>query len=117
MPLVPATGLTVGRRYYQTVNVSGNYNINSYISYFFKWKKPEINVNFNISGSSNRNSNFINSKLNHTLSKNYEFGVDVSKEKEKKYDISLRTSIAPQYIRIIGTARPGYPLLERQCTR
>lgn len=82
-----------GRRYYQTVNVSGNYNLNGYISYFFKWKKPEMNVSFNLDGSNFRNSNFINSKFNTTASHNYGFGIDVSKDKEKKYNVRLGTRI------------------------
>lgn len=82
-----------GRRYYQTVNVSGNYNVRSYLSYSFKWKKPDLRINLNANSNNRRNRNFINSKLNTTNSQEYTIGASLSKYVENKFNFWVNSDV------------------------
>jgi Outer membrane protein beta-barrel family/CarboxypepD_reg-like domain len=80
---------TVGRRVLQAVNVNGNYNINAYLGYGFKWKKPGINIDFGPNFNTSRNVSIINNVTNVTNSGNYSLQLNLNKFKEKKYGIGL----------------------------
>jgi hypothetical protein len=81
-----------GRTLIQAINVNGNYNVNFWMDYNFKWKKPGINIDFNPNISTNRYENIVNGQNNITLSNTYGMGVYLNKSKEKKYGISLSGS-------------------------
>jgi hypothetical protein len=72
-----ATASTVdnlGRRINQSINVSGNYNMNAYLSYGFDLV-PSLNVGLNIGPGKNRNMNMINGISNTTDNNNTNFSL------------------------------------------
>ena len=81
-----------GRTLIQAVNVNGNYNVNFWMDYNFKWKKPAINIDINPSFGKNRFENIVNGQNNVTLSNTYGLGLWMNKSKEKKYGIGLSAS-------------------------
>jgi Outer membrane protein beta-barrel family len=79
-----------GKTYTTPVNVNGIINANLYGNYGFKWKKPDIRVNFGPELGLNRNIDFQNNIKNKSI--NYSLGINsyMSKTKTDKYDISWR---------------------------
>lgn len=107
---------TLGRRISQTVNVNGNYNFNMYAGYNFKWKKPDLQIRFQLEPQISHNVNFVNGRKNETISKNYSFGAWMYKYKEKKYNFQLgldaaynygKSSIRPDVVTKYWTATPN----------
>ncbi len=100
-----------GRRLTQPVNVDGVFYGRMNVSYFTKFKKIGIALNTGPNVSVNRNIDFINGLRNKSTS--YDMGMyfDLSKEKEKKYELGLslnpslnlnRTSLNPQLTRFLN---------------
>jgi hypothetical protein len=88
-----ATSTTVdatGKRVNQYINVNGNYRLNGYLSYSFKWKKPDLHIEFSTNGNRSANVSYINGLPNTTLSGSYTGGAGIYKSKEKKFDIGTR---------------------------
>jgi hypothetical protein len=83
---------STGKKTYQSVNVNGNRSINAYFGYWFKWKKPGINIGLNPNFNNNRNVSIVNNVLNVTNSGNYTFSLNINKFKEKKYGIGFQSS-------------------------
>lgn len=88
------------KRVSQPFNVSGNYTFNSYISYGFKLKKSDFNINFYGNFNASNNNSFItnlqdNSGRRKIQNKNYstEAGVGVNYNKDKKLDFYLSTDL------------------------
>ncbi len=79
---------------YRTVNADGNYNFGLYSNYNFKWKKPNIRISFGPNANVSRNITFVNAQKAITTNTSYGFSFGISKEKEKKYDISLNPQIS-----------------------
>jgi Outer membrane protein beta-barrel family/Carboxypeptidase regulatory-like domain len=83
----------------RTVNANGNYYLNLYSNYNFKIKKPNIRISFGPSVNVSRNISFLKTaplyvtqkSINTNSSYGLRFGL--SKEKEKKYDISFNSEI------------------------
>ena len=107
---------SLGRRIYQTVNVNGNYNVNAYIGYNFKWKKPELQVRFGMNPSFSKNKNFVNGLENVTTNRVIGFETWVYKFKEKKYFTQLslngsytysKSSIRPDVLTEYWTFSPS----------
>jgi hypothetical protein len=84
----------------RTVNADGNYNFGLYSNYNFKWKKPNIRISFGPNANISRTISFIKTEplfinqraVNTNTSYGFQFGI--SKQKEKKYDISLNPEIS-----------------------
>jgi len=81
-----------GKTTYQSSNL-----LNKSPSYFYlysyigrKLKKLDFNVGFNINTNGNVSYNYTNSALNKTRSNTYAGQLDLSKYKDKKYDVNLR---------------------------
>ncbi|MEP6675821.1 MAG: outer membrane beta-barrel family protein [Ferruginibacter sp.] len=91
---------TLGRRNSQTVNVNGAYYVNLYMQYGFKLKKPNLRLGFSPRFNGSRNIDFVNGIKNVTNNQNYGFSVNVNKEVDKKYSISL----GPQFSYTHATA-------------
>ncbi|MFZ1785742.1 MAG: outer membrane beta-barrel family protein [Ferruginibacter sp.] len=79
---------------YKTVNANGNYNFGLYSSYNFKLKKPNIRLNFGPNANISRNVSFLNNQKAVNSSSNYGLRLGISKEKEKKYEISINPEIS-----------------------
>jgi hypothetical protein len=84
---------TTGKRTTQYVNVHGNHNLSLYLGYNLKWKKPGIDVGFNVRGHDNSNVSIVDNLLNTTRSTDYQFGAYLGKSKEKKFEISLNSNV------------------------
>lgn len=84
---------SVGRSAYKTVNANGNYYFNLYSNYNFKWKKPNIRIGFGPNANISRNISFLNNQKAVNTSSTYGLRADISKQKEKKYDISFNGEI------------------------
>ena len=82
-----------GKSTYRTVNANGNYYFNLYSSYNFKIKKPNIRINFGPSAYISRNISFLNNQKAITTNSSYGLRSGISKQKDKKYDISINGEI------------------------
>ncbi|HXB96202.1 MAG TPA: outer membrane beta-barrel protein [Puia sp.] len=78
-----------GRSVNQYVNVNGNWSVNGYFSYAFKWKKPDLRLSFHSSVNANNNVSYVNGLPNDTRSGTYSLGTQLSKFKEKKFNFSI----------------------------
>ncbi len=82
-----------GKSTSRTVNANGNYYFNLYSNYNFKIKKSNIRISFGPNGNLSRNITFLNNQKAINTNSNYGLRFGVSKEKEKKYDISFNAEI------------------------
>ena len=80
---------TTGRTIHQYVNVSGTWSVNEYLSYSFKWKKPDLRFNLHSSANQNSNSSVVNGLTNDTRSGTWSLGSGIYKSKEKKYVLGV----------------------------
>ncbi len=83
-----------GKTIYKTVNADGNYNFGLYSGYNFKWKKPNIRVSFGPFANASRYISFVNTQKSVNTNTSYGFRFDASKQKEKKYEISINPEIS-----------------------
>jgi hypothetical protein len=83
---------SIGRRVSQTININGNYSLSGYLGYYFKFKKPELNLGLNGDVNKTHNANVINGINNLTNSENYTISIYLGKEKPKIYDNSIRAN-------------------------
>lgn len=83
---------SIGRRVYQSVNVNGTHSLGLYFYNGYKLKKSAINLGINGNINSSRYVNIVNNMLNVTNSGNYTLGVNIGKDKEKKYSFYLNGS-------------------------
>jgi len=82
-----------GRTIYQYVNANGNYNTYAGLGYNKKLKKLDMNFNLDLNYNNSLYSNFVNTVKNKTKNISYNMSLYLSKEKEKKYNISFNPSI------------------------
>lgn len=80
---------STGKQTTQYINVNGTYSLNGYVSYSFKWAKPDLHIYLHVNPSYNNNVSFTNGVQNVTRSGNYSFGPGIWKSKEKKYDFNI----------------------------
>ena len=80
---------STGKQVNQYINVNGTYNAGGWLSYSFKWKKPDIRVDLHANPSLSNTVSVINGLPNDTHSETYTFGTGIYKSKEKKYDIGV----------------------------
>jgi hypothetical protein len=80
---------TTGKRVYQSVNVDGNRSLFAYLDYGFKIKKIDTRIGLNSNINGNRYVSIVNDSTNVTKSSNYSFGLNINKDKEKKYSIYI----------------------------
>ena len=80
---------STGKQTTQYINVNGTYSLNGYVSYSFKWKKPDLHLYLHANPSYNNNVSLTNGVPNVTRSGNYSFGPGIWKSKEKKYDFNI----------------------------
>jgi hypothetical protein len=78
---------STGKRTTQYVNVNGVWSLGGYLSYSFKWKKPDLRFDFHVNPSENNNVSIVDGVSNTTRSKTASFGTGINKSKEKKYDL------------------------------
>lgn len=80
---------TTGKRTTQYVNVNGNHTFYGYLSYSFKWKKPDLSLDFHTNINQSSNVSVVNDQPNTTRSGTYTLGVNLYKSKEKKYEFNM----------------------------
>ncbi|HVS98426.1 MAG TPA: outer membrane beta-barrel protein [Puia sp.] len=80
---------SVGRSVHQYVNVKATWSFNGFLSYSFKWKKPDIRFNMHVNGNESSNSSIVNGLTNDTRSGTWSLGTGIDKSKEKKYDVGV----------------------------
>lgn len=85
---------SIGKRTYQTVNTNGIYNLNFYMQYGFKLKKPGIRLGFSPRISGYRNIDFVNKTRNLTNNMTYGFSIDMNKSVDKKYSFYLSPQLS-----------------------
>ncbi len=83
---------SIGRTINQAINVNGTRSLTAYLDYGLKLKKPDLRIDLNTNINTSRYVNIVNNLLNVTNSGNYTFGLDLHKEKEKKYSADLNAS-------------------------
>jgi hypothetical protein len=81
-----------GKRTNQSVNLDGNRTLSAWFGYGFKWKKPNININFNGQVSQGRYTGIVNNVMNITDNSSYTLSSYLNKSKDKKYEIRLEAS-------------------------
>ena len=86
---------TNGRTTTQPINTNGNFSVNYYGGGGLKIKKINTRVNLNANVGYNKYADFINSQKSFAQTTNAGFSLDISKEKEKKYEVSIDYS--PRY--------------------
>jgi hypothetical protein len=74
-----------GKKIYQPVNVNGNYHVGNWSYYYKKLKKLNLFVGGRVSGSMNRNINYIDDLKNVNRNYQYTLGPTISYYKEKKW--------------------------------
>jgi len=84
---------TTGKQTTQAVNVSGNHSYRADIGYGFKWKGPDVNLEFSASARKNNNVTIVDNQSSVTKSGNYDFGMQIGKSKEKKYEFFLNSHV------------------------
>jgi hypothetical protein len=88
-----------GRTTSRTVNANGNYNFGLYSNYNFKWKKPDIRISFGPNVNISRSITYVKTEPLFeelkTVNTNSNYGINfrISKEKDKKYEISIDPTI------------------------
>ncbi len=84
-----------GKRYYQYINVNGNYSFNFWGGYGFKLKKIDagLRINANLSGS--HYNSFINGQKNTSDNNSYGIGLDFDKDWKKGDKDVVSFSIGP----------------------
>ena len=95
--LVRYDPLYVGKRFTKTINVNGNYYINTYTQYGFKWKKTGLHVNISPRVNASRNIDFVDTShftiadpvKNITHNQSYSLGLNIGKDVDKKYSFSI----------------------------
>lgn len=83
------TDLLTGKTTIQPVNVGNSSNFYFYSGIGFKLPKPNINVWLNMNAGYNKNEGIINNKTFTSKNSNYGLGMELTKNKEKKYDFSI----------------------------
>lgn len=83
---------STGKRVYQSVNVDGNRSLYGYIDYGFKIKKIDTRIGLNSNINGGRYVSIVNDSMNVTKSSSYSFGLNINKDKEKKYNIYVSPS-------------------------
>ena len=87
------TSVKDGKRVTQPVNVTGNYNIGSWIDYNWKIKKLNTYVGPSLNFSKRRNINYLDGLKNTNNSYNVGVGFGIRYQQEKKFSFSLRPGI------------------------
>jgi hypothetical protein len=80
---------TLGRRITQPVNINGNYNYYSYLTYFLNFKKTGIRLSVNANLRGDRFNTLVNGIKNTTNSASYSLGASAYYSKEKKMEMNF----------------------------
>ncbi len=83
-----------GKTTMQFINTKGNYNYYAYVSYGFKIKKPDINVNVSLNGNGSKYSSVINGVKNQVSQTQLGLRPGIYKYKQDKYDVGLSSNLA-----------------------
>ncbi len=77
----------------QYINVDGNKSANSYMGYGYKLKKLDVRLGGNLNLNVNHVVNYVNGQKNESNNNSYTLGLDVTRYKDEKFDISVNPSV------------------------
>ncbi len=84
----------LGRKIYKWVNVDGNQSLSGYLYYNFKIKKLNLDIGQSLNSGYYRSANFINSLANTNITNSINYDLNLSYEKEEKYEFELSPTIS-----------------------
>lgn len=90
---------SIGKRTNSYVNIDGNYNANVYSGLWFKWKKLNVDVNFNLNAGVSKYNSFVNNVKNSTDNRNVGLRMFINKNVENKYSFYLEPGANYNYSR------------------
>jgi hypothetical protein len=103
-----------GVRYYQHINMDGNYSAWAGMWFGFNLKKLNTRLNFNLNTGVNHNTNLVNGQINTSDNNNYSFGTNLSYEsKDEKLSVSLGPDVTyNDYRSTLASSSTSYWVLE-----
>ena len=81
------------------VNLDGNYSLRSYVTYGLPAKFLRSNVNFNLSGTYNRQPGLLNGDLNYSNNTNLAVGITLASNISEKLDFTLSSRTSYNWVR------------------
>lgn len=107
---------SIGRRVSQTINVNGNYFINSYFGYSKRIGNKGYSINSNGQYNRSRNNNIVNGLKNENDNQSINLSLGISNYEKEELEFSLRmnagyntikSSIRPDVVTSFWTLRPS----------
>lgn len=86
--------LDSGKTVIKPINTDGNINLNMWTGMGFKWKKPNISVNFQPNANYSRFVEVINDRKSFAQNLRAGLGIYLQKDKAKKYEISIGSNFS-----------------------
>lgn len=86
--------LDSGKTVIRPINTDGNINLNVWTGMGFKWRKPNININFQPNANYSRFVEVINERKTYAQNLRAGLGVYLQKDKDKKYELSVGTNFS-----------------------
>ncbi|HRO07072.1 MAG TPA: outer membrane beta-barrel family protein [Ferruginibacter sp.] len=86
--------LDSGKTVIRPINTDGNINLNVWTGMGFKWKKPNININFQPNANYSRFVEVINNRRTFANNLRTGLGIYLQKDKDKKYELSVGTNFS-----------------------
>lgn len=86
-----------GKTITQPVNTNGNISVNFWSGFGFKLKKANIRLNVSPNANYSRFADVINSQVSFANTLNGGLSLNISKSKDKKYDVSIDNNFSENY--------------------
>lgn len=91
--------LQPGAQLSQNVNLDGNWDVRSFLTYGFPFSFIKSNINLNLSNNFSNTPGLINDELNEALNSSYGVGVGLSSNISEKIDFSIGTNSNINFVR------------------
>jgi hypothetical protein len=97
--IVQTNADSAGKRITQYVNVDGNYNMSTWMGYWFQLKKLKINLGVNGGANIGQYNNILDGEKNTNYNRSVNLYLNASYYKEKKVEIGIRPGATYTYTR------------------